>query len=100
MKKRILRPKGDYHYFSDALNDNQLYCLTGETLKEVDPILRKLRHFPSDVAGKNTVKAFPLAKIEENELSVSYDIIVTEPIDFVINRIKMEWVFHDPDLNQ
>ena len=99
MKKRILKPKGDYIFFADALNDNDIYCMTREIHKEIQPITQILKKTPDDVSGETTVKVFPLTIVEENENSAYYDITVIEPIDFKINRIKWVWVYHDPNLH-
>jgi hypothetical protein len=45
------------------------------------------------------IKAFPLEKISENRVYDFYDIVVDEPIDFHINRIKWIWTYADPNID-
>lgn len=93
MNKRIwLLPSSDeYVAFVDFQNENNLYCMTRDMLKEKQ---QKMHHYDreEEVPSEFTIKAFPMVKVSEKDsFTDNYDIELKTPIDFPINRIK--WIF-------
>lgn len=94
-KRRFLKPKGDFIYFTDLQNEDRLLCITCEDHGKIKPYTIEPEKAPKDLF----VKAFPLEKTGENQVYDFYDIVVDEPIDFHLNRIKWIWTYSDPNIS-
>lgn len=92
-KRRFLKPNGDYIFFTDIKNEDNLLCMTREVHATIKPLTFEPEKAPED----SFIKAFPLEKTSENQIYDFYDIVVEDPIDFHVNRIKWIWTYADPN---
>lgn len=94
-KRRFLKPKGDFIYFTDVQDEDRLLCMTRKEHTKTKPYGMEPEKAPEDLF----VKAFLLEKTSENQVYDFYDIVGDEPIDFHLNRIKWIWIYSDPNIN-
>lgn len=89
-KRKFLKPEGDYIYFEDLLNPENIYCVTREEFNKIDESIREYGFKTRNAPDGLNAKAYPLELVEEKENWDEYDIVSKEPTDFSINRIQ--WI--------
>ncbi|MGD0756280.1 MAG: hypothetical protein ABR927_14605 [Bacteroidales bacterium] len=93
-KRRFINTAGHFIYFTDLQNEDKILCMTQEVYNELKPLTFKPERAPDD----SYIKAFPLEKTGENQVYDFYNIVINEPINFHVNRIKWIYTYADPNV--
>lgn len=90
MKKKIyIQTKGDYNFFVDSLNQEDLFCITKNEYDKLDFHTTEPENAPLDMIA-NVIR---LEKVKEDDFCDYFDIKLNHQIEFNVYRIKWISVF-------
>jgi hypothetical protein len=90
-KKIFILTKGDYNFFVDSLNQENLFCITQNENDKLDFYAIEPENAPQDMIA-NVIR---LEKVKEDDVCDYFDIKLNHPIEFYVYRIKWISVFSD-----
>jgi hypothetical protein len=74
-KQKFLKPKGDYIFFVDSIDDELIYCMTRIVHEEMYKILMENNQSYQDAYPDHKIQAFQLEKVDEDQRFEYYDMI-------------------------